>query len=460
MGKTMSKEKKIKPIYVNNKLAYCYDKKVSGLGIVIFVLFMVAAVLMPVAITSAHLVPGFEALEIKPGSTQVEDGWDSSTAVRTIMIDPSTVTNADDIKELAYSLYQIGNIGMMVSPVSAYYSTGTSDMEIIGGKIPMSFQTIDIRNNITGESYRIRYQSVETDEELDGIAGLIAKACLEAERRYYKAGNETVPIVNYQKVKRDADESDFDWNNKMSAKDIGDVSYPRATNPIPYVSAATTDASVIGKKYGTREMQYTYLKDFESLTSIKVGTQSYADIFGASAGNTIIPIYRDCQDYNGEGQIYKGVTLEGRMISYEKTDQHIFFTKDEILTKYNNVTEASVSYDAEGGFYKVRMVMDCVIRKDDDGNSTYNHYTSADTCWAIRESAQDPYSNFTKVEVEFELWDNGYFKTWKMYENWEAEKLYGLPTGGGANQEYIEYFTYFEDDCKLTGSDRDFWSQK
>ena len=455
----MSKEKKIKPIYVNNKLAYCYDKKVTGLGIIIFVLFMVAAVFMPVVIQSAHLVPGFEALEIKPGSTQVEDGWDSSTAPRTIMIDPSTVTNADDIKELAYSLYQIGNIGMMVSPVSAYYSTGTSDMEIIGGLIPMTFQTIDIRNNVTGESYRIRYQSVETDEELDGFAALIAQACLEAERRYYKAGNDTVPIVNYQKVKRDASESGFNWNNKMSPDAIGDVSYPRATNPIPYVCAATDDISVLDKTYGTRKMEYSYLKDFAPLTSIRVGTQSYADIFGTAAGNKIIPIYQDCQDYNKPNQIYKGVTLEGRYISYEKTDQHIFFTKDTELAKYNNITSASVTYNAEGGFYTVHIAMDCEIKVDDDGNSTYNHYTSADTCWAIRESAQDPYSNFTKVEVEFELWDNGYFKTWKMFEDWHADKLYGLPTGGGAVQEYIEYFTYFEDDCKLTGSDRDFWTQ-
>lgn len=460
MGKIMSKEKKIKPIYVNNKLAYCYDKKVTGLGILVFALFMLAVVFMPVAITSAHLVPGFEALEIKPGSTQVDDGWDSSTAPRTIMLDPSTVTNADDIKELAYSLYQIGNIGMMVSPVSAYYSTGTSDMTIIGGEIPMNFQTIDIRNNVTGESYRIRYQSVEEGAELDGLAGIIAQVCLEAERRYYKAGNETVPIVNYQKVKRDADQSEFDWSKRMSPSEIGDPSYPRATNPIPYVSAATTDASLIGKKIGTREMEYVYLKDFDTLSSIRVGSQSYADIFGASAGNTIIPVYTDCQDFNGPDQIYKGETLEGRRISYEKTDQHIFFTKDAALSKYNNVTEASVTYNEEGGFYTIHMTMDCEIRKDSEGNSTYNHYTSADTCWAIRDSAGDPYSNFTKVEVEFELWDNGYFKTWKMFENWYAEKLYGLPTDGGAEQEYIEYFTYFEDDCKLTGSDRDFWSQK
>ena len=42
----MSKKEKIKPIYVNNKLAYCYDKKVTGLGIIIFALFIVSVVLM------------------------------------------------------------------------------------------------------------------------------------------------------------------------------------------------------------------------------------------------------------------------------------------------------------------------------------------------------------------------------------------------------------------------------
>ena len=450
----MSKKEKIKPIYVNNKLAYCYDKKVTGLGIIIFALFIVSVVLMPIAIQSAHLVPGFDALEIKPGSTQLDEGqWDSSTATRTIFVDPSTYTNPDDIKELAYALYQMGNIGMMVSPVSAYYSEGTSNMEIIGGMIPMTFQTIDIRNNITGESYRIRYQNVETDEELDGLAGIIARVCLEAERRYYKAGNETEPIVLYEKVSRDADETDFNWANKKSAKEIGDVSYPRATNPIPYVSAATTDASVIGKKYGIREMEYTYLKDFESLTSLRVGTQSYVDIFGAAAGNTIIPIYKDCADFREEGKIYAGATM-GRWISYEKTDQHIYFSKNPDDWMYNNITSASVTYNEEGGFYTVHIAMNCELDK-----VTYNHYTSADTCWAIRDSAGDPYSNFSKVEVEFELWDNGYFKTWKMFEDWYAEKLYGLPTDGGASQEYMEYFTYYDGDCGLTGTDRDFWTK-
>ena len=451
----MSKKEKIKPIYVNNKLAYCYDKKVTGLGIIIFVLFLVSAVLMPVVIATADLDSAeFEGLGVRYGAKLVDDEWDYSECPRTIMIDPSTLTDEDDIKELAYALYQMGNIGMMVSPYSAYYSTGTSNMEIIGGMIPMNFQTIDVRNNVTGESYRIRYQSVDSNAKLEGLATIIAKACLEAERRYYIAGRDTEPRVVYEKVSRSPEDTEFNWANKKSPEKIGSVSYPRATNPIPYVSAATTDASLIGKKFGIREMTYKYLKDFEPLTSLRVGTQSYEDIFGTAAGNTIIPVYTDCADFRGEDQIYIGATM-GREISYEKTDQHIYFSKNAEEWMYNNVTSASVTYNAEGGFYTVHMAMDCTT---DTEHGLYNHYTSADTCWAIRDSAGDDYANFTRVEVEFELWDNGYFKTWKMFENWYAEELYGLPTDGGAEQEYIETFSYLEHDCQLTGTNRDFWS--
>ncbi len=456
----MSKKDKIKPIYVNNKLAYCYDKKVTGLGIVIFALFIVAVVFMPVAIQSAHLVPGFDALEIKPGSTQIDEGqWDSSTAERTIFVDPSAYANEDDIKELAYALYQMGNIGMMVSPVSAYYSTGKSDATTIGNIIPLLFQIIDIRNNITGESYRLRYQTVDSNAELDDATALFARAggVVQAERRYYIAGKTSEPLIIYEQTKGDLEDPNFYWDKKMDNSELLDR-YDRTVNPIPYVSAATKDSSVIGKKYGIREMEYTYLKDFESLTSLRVGTQSYIDIFGADAGNTIIPIYKDCADFRGDGAIYEGATM-GRYISYEKTDQHIFFSKDPNMWMYSNIDSATVTYNAEGGFYTVHIVVNC-----EQDEKTKNNYTCADTCWAIRDSqaSNNNDANFTKVEVEFELWDNGYFKTWKMFENWYVSDLYkmGFSLGEmGAIQDYMEYFTYYEGDCGLTGTDRDFWTK-
>ncbi|MBO4695301.1 MAG: hypothetical protein J5656_05255 [Clostridia bacterium] len=453
---------------------YIYEWRKSALGILICFFAILSLVFAPLVFRPANMEHGFIGANQKPGAVYNPEtqSFDYSSAVRKIMINPNTITAEDDIKELAYNLYQIGNIGMMVSPQSGYYSEGASDASTMGQILPLLFQLTDIRNNVTGEAYRLKYQSLREMSD-DEDAGLLIQlfagvgGVVNAERRYYKAGYDTEPLVNFEKVKSKNFDAVYDWNNKFDNKELKERQ-TRSENPIPYTSAAVLngDASLLGKKYGVFEMEYRYLKDFAPLANITVGGLNYADIFG-DVGNTLIPVYKDCVDFREEGAIVPGYSM-GREISYEKTDQHIFFSKDASMSVYNNIKSAEVKYTEESesgandGYYTVKIELDCSVNSETD-----NNYTSADTCWALRDSqaAGTNLANFTKIEITFELWDNGYFKIWDMVEDWYVANAYNDTIGSigemGAEQEYHEIFTYHELDCKLTGNEeRDYWSKQ
>ena len=449
---------------------YVYEWRRSALGILVCFFAILSIVFAPVVIRAAHMEHGFMGANQKPGAVydEVNQGFDYSGANRTIMIDPSTVTNEDDIKELAYNLYQIGNMGMMVAPHSAYYSEGYSDANTMGTVLPLLFQLTDIRDNTTGEAYRLKYQSlreVSDDEDVGFVISLFAGVggVVNAERRYYVAGYNTAPLINFQKTIAATLEAEYDWSKKINNEELKERQ-ERMENPIPYTSAAVLngDASLVGQKFGAFEMEYKYLKDFAPLANITVGGLNYANIFG-DVGNTLIPVYKDCVDFRDEGAIVPGVSM-GREISYEKTDQHIFFSKDASMSVYNNIKSAEVTYTEESesgandGFYTVKIEVDCSVNP-----TTKNNYTSADTCWALRDSqsAGTDMANFSKIEITFDLWDNGYFKNWNMVEDWYVEHAYrGTMHIGemGAEQEYHEIFTYLDIDCGLTGTDRDYWT--
>ena len=452
---------------------YVYEWRKSALGILICVFAVLSLVFAPLAIKAANMQHGFIASNQKPGATYDPDtqGFDYSSAERKIMLDPSTVTAEDDIKELAYNLYQIGNMGMMLAPHSAYFSEGYSDANTMGTVLPLLFQLTDIRNNVTGEAYRLKYQSlreIPSDEDASFVIGLFAGVggVVNAERRYYKAGYNTEPLINFEKTVAETLEAEYNWDKKINNSELAERQ-DRMENPIPYTSAAVLngDASLLGKKFGVFEMEYKRLKDFAPLANIKVGGLDYSDIFG-DVGNTLIPVYKDCVDFREEGAIIPGFSM-GREISYEKTDQHVFFSKDSSMAHYNNIKSAEVKYTEESeagandGFYTVKIELDCSVNPTTD-----NNYTSADTCWALRDSqsAGTNKANFSKIEITFELWDNGYFKTWDMVEDWYVEHAYrGTMHIGemGAEQEYHEIFTYLDLDCELTGNaDRDFWTKE
>ena len=77
-------------------------------------------------------------------------------------------------------------------------------------------------------------------------------------------------------------------------------------------------------------------------------------------------------------------------------------------------------------------------------------YTHIDTAWALQDNqgADDEDAKFTGLAIEFELWDNGYFKKWQMWEKWEAPHARGIMEMS-ADQHYIAVFSYNVFSCDI-----------
>lgn len=322
-------------------------------------------------------------------------------------------TDADMVKELAYILYSIGNKTMVTVPYASYYETGTNSSSVGGAELPLVFNTIDMRNNLTGEHFRQTIQTVNDQVEIDAfIKALMGSASESGQRWYVKAGELTNVYLKTNKFVDVGSGRDCDWSNTTVEKSIKGYEEKRkniSVSPIPYTSAGYQGK--IDGKFATEKnvngMQWIY--DEESGYSL--------------------PYFID------EG---------GRLLGYEKTDQHVFFSTGDDANKYdengvlieedyyNTIKSATISYNADGGYYTVHMVID-----------SDKEYTHIDTEWALKDNngAKDSSAKFTGLEIEFELWDNGYFKQWKMWEKWEAPRAYGMMEMS-ADQYYVAVFSY------------------
>lgn len=359
---------------------------------------------------------GFAYLGIRPGLTMRqnlignivfdEDEIISARSVFDIVEDDAT---AEENILLAMKLYQIGNQSMLTSPASAIYSVGTVDSSLLSVTLPLYMQSIEIRNNKTAEYYRSKFQVLQPGKELDLTLQVFGAAAETAERKYYKAGNQTVSYQATNKISQNDDAILYaDWTKQVEIKaDRLAV----ASKPIPY-----TSAGYIGKTGA-------------NISEIVESGLRYELLSGSE--DIYVPKYLDG---------------EGREIGYEKTDQHLAYDIDD--EKFQTIKHATVDYNADEGYYTVHLIADL------DKN-----YTTVDTRWALRDSGgtNDPNADFVKIEVKFQLWDNGYFKQWEMWEDWLA--LRAMPPMNfemSAIQYYFEEFTYNEEDCDLTRFD--FWN--
>ncbi|MBR2056156.1 MAG: hypothetical protein IJ978_00670 [Clostridia bacterium] len=378
--------------------------------------------------------------ELKPGSYEVSydkdgnvDGYflkaEKDMPARTVNYE--IPTDPEALKELAYTLYQIGNKTMVTVPYASYFETGSNSSALILGDsvtdLPLVFNTVDIRNNLTGEHFRQTLQVTKENVEFEGGLGIILGPIMSslsesAQRWYVNAPNNVCNFHKTTKVKSDGTTKEFDWSKDEGTKDFESKRYNISVNAIPY-----TASGYKGKING------------QNATEANVNGMQW--VYDEETGYSI-PTYVD----GG-----------GRRIGYEKTDQHIFFSTGDDANKYdadgnlveedyyNTIVSATVEYNAEGGYYVVHMVMDST-----------KQYTHIDTNWALQDNkgAKDPNARFTKLEVTFELWDNGYFKQWEMWEDWDAPKAHGIKIGSTtarmtANQYYLTVFSYDEHDAGI-----------
>lgn len=364
--------------------------------------------------------------ELKPGSYEVSydkdgnvDGYflkaEKDMPARTVNYE--IPTDPDALKELAYTLYQIGNKTMVTVPYASYFETGVNSSKMGDTLLPLVFNTVDCRNNITGEHFRQTLQVVDGEAELGGLAPLMAGLSESGQRWYVTAVNGASNFYKTTKFLKDVEPREFDWSKDEGTKGFETKRYNISVNAIPY-----TASGYKGKINGQNE------------TPANVNGMQW--VYDEETGYSI-PTYVD----GG-----------GRRIGYEKTDQHIFFSTGDDANKYdaegnlveedyyNTITSATVEYNAEGGYYVVHMVMDST-----------KQYTHIDTNWALQDNkgAKDPTARFTRFEVTFELWDNGYFKQWEMWEDWDAPKAHGL-LHMSAEQYYLTVFSYDEMDADFS----------
>ena len=369
--------------------------------------------------------PFSSAAGMKPGSYTIIDNGDgtynyvlkdaSEMPARTVNYE--IPTDPDAVKELAYILYQIGNKTMVTVPYASYFETGVNSSKMGDTLLPLVFNTVDCRNNVTGEHFRQTLQVVDGEAELGGLAPLMAGLSESGQRWYVTAVNGASNFYKTTKFLKDVEPREFDWSKDEGTKGFETKRYNISVNAIPY-----TASSYKGKINGQNE------------TPANVNGMQW--VYDEETGYSI-PTYVD----GG-----------GRRIGYEKTDQHIFFSTGDDANKYdaegnlveedyyNTIVSATVEYNAEGGYYVVHMVMDST-----------KPYTHIDTNWALQDNkgAKDPTARFTRFEVTFELWDNGYFKQWEMWEDWDAPKAHGL-LHMSAEQYYMTVFSYDEMDADFS----------
>lgn len=364
--------------------------------------------------------------ELKPGSYEVSydkdgnvDGYflkaEKDMPARTVNYE--IPTDPDAVKELAYTLYQIGNRTMVTVPYASYFETGSNSSRMGDTLLPLVFNTVDFRNNVTGEHFRQTLQVVDGEAELGGLAPLMAGLSESGQRWYVTAVDGASNFYKTTKFLKDVEPREFDWSKDEGTKGFETKRYNISVNAIPYTASAYK-----GKINGQNE------------TPANVNGMQW--VYDEATGYSI-PTYVDGA---------------GRRIGYEKTDQHIFFSTGDDANKYdvegnlveedyyNTIVSATVEYNAEGGYYVVHMVMDSA-----------KEYTHIDTNWALQDNkgAKDPTARFTRFEVTFELWDNGYFKQWEMWEDWDAPKAHGL-LHMSAEQYYKAVFSYDEMDADFS----------
>ncbi len=369
--------------------------------------------------------PFSSAAGMKPGSYTIIDNGDgtynyvlkdaSEMPARTVNYE--IPTDPDAVKELAYTLYQIGNKTMVTVPYASYFETGVNSSKMGDTLLPLVFNTVDCRNNVTGEHFRQTLQVVDGEAELGGLAPLMAGLSESGQRWYVTAVNGASNFYKTTKFLKDVEPREFDWSKDEGTKGFETKRYNISVNAIPY-----TASGYKGKING------------QDATEANVNGMQW--VYDEETGYSV-PTYVD----GG-----------GRRIGYEKTDQHIFFSTGDDANKYdaegnlveedyyNTIVSATVEYNAEGGYYVVHMVMDST-----------KPYTHIDTNWALQDNkgAKDPTARFTRFEVTFELWDNGYFKQWEMWEDWDAPKAHGL-LHMSAEQYYLTVFSYDEMDADFS----------
>lgn len=130
----------------------------------------------------------------------------------------------------------------------------------------------------------------------------------------------------------------------------------------------------------------------------------------------------------------KDIKEEQREIPIFNRQQEGILELTQHYVDAQTIKEAVVEYNSEEGYYSVSMVLD-----------ENNSLTTAKSINAIRNGTGDKKANFNQIALQFEVWDNGYFKSLYISEKWSAKVIFSV--GSHFNNHY--YFSYSELDSDL-----------
>ncbi|MGI6702249.1 MAG: hypothetical protein ACOX3U_07335 [Christensenellales bacterium] len=123
-------------------------------------------------------------------------------------------------------------------------------------------------------------------------------------------------------------------------------------------------------------------------------------------------------------------------------NQEGVFRKTEHVIDQDTVKSATVTYDEEDGIYSVRIELDCTLDEND-----YNKATEFTRPY-ILEGANSKDAHYTDIIIEFDLWDNGYFKEYYSTEKWFGHTVLNLEVS--SEFLYKDVFSYDERDCVIS----------
>ena len=105
------------------------------------------------------------------------------------------------------------------------------------------------------------------------------------------------------------------------------------------------------------------------------------------------------------------------------------WTEESILT-------AKVTYDADGGYYEVKVTIDCD-----------NTEAIKDGLKVLKEGAGDQDAVYTSITETVQIWDNGRYKQFNTYDEWHSPHIHGMRLSADSANDYRTTFYY--DDYSL-----------
>lgn len=114
------------------------------------------------------------------------------------------------------------------------------------------------------------------------------------------------------------------------------------------------------------------------------------------------------------------------------------FSVTDHTVKVDTIDSATVSYNEEDGYYSVSILLDM-------NNPDSTAYSVAE----IRDGTGDKSAVYSKVQIDFSVWDNGYMRDLYMDEIWDARVVVKLHFDLATHY----YFSYNADDCRMDAID-------